>query len=38
VLDEAIELNSKIESFLQQDITERCGINESLGQLASLFD
>ncbi|RBA25800.1 flagellar protein export ATPase FliI [Herminiimonas fonticola] len=37
VLDEAIALNSKIESFLQQDITERSDINESLGQLASLF-
>ncbi len=37
VLDEAIALNSKIESFLQQDITERAGINESLGELASLF-
>jgi flagellum-specific ATP synthase len=37
VLDEAIRLHPKIESFLQQDITERAGINESLGQLASLF-
>ncbi|HWT70871.1 MAG TPA: FliI/YscN family ATPase, partial [Oxalicibacterium sp.] len=37
VLDEAIRLNPKIESFLQQDITERATINESLGQLATLF-
>lgn len=37
VLDEAIALNSKIEAFLQQDIAERADINESLGQLSSLF-
>lgn len=37
VLDEAIALNTKIESFLQQDITERSDITESLGQLSSLF-
>jgi len=38
VLDQAIALHGKIESFLQQDITERAGIDESLGQLASLFN
>jgi flagellum-specific ATP synthase len=37
VLDEAIRLLPQIESFLQQDITERATINESLGQLATLF-
>jgi flagellum-specific ATP synthase len=37
VLDEAIARHSRIESFLQQDIPERVGINESLGQLAALF-
>ncbi len=37
VLDEAIALHPKIESFLQQDITERAGISESLGQLGVLF-
>ncbi|WP_334190698.1 flagellar protein export ATPase FliI [Noviherbaspirillum sp.] len=37
VLDEAITLIGRIEKFLQQDITEQAGINESLGQLASLF-
>ncbi len=37
VLDQAIALNPKIEAFLQQDITERAGIAESLGQLAALF-
>jgi flagellum-specific ATP synthase len=37
VLDEAIARHSKIESFLQQDITERSGIDESLGQLSALF-
>jgi flagellum-specific ATP synthase len=38
ILDEAIKLNPKIEAFLQQDITERSDINESLGQLSTLFD
>jgi len=37
VLDEAIALNQKIEAFLQQNINERAGIQESLGQLAALF-
>jgi flagellum-specific ATP synthase len=37
VLDEAIAMQSRIESFLQQNIDERAGINESLGQLAALF-
>jgi flagellum-specific ATP synthase len=37
VLDEAIALHSKIEAFLQQGITERSGIQESLGQLTTLF-
>nr|WP_238482435.1 flagellar protein export ATPase FliI [Noviherbaspirillum aridicola] len=37
VLDEAIALIPRIEAFLQQDIDERSGIAESLGQLASLF-
>jgi flagellum-specific ATP synthase len=37
VLDRAITLQPRIESFLQQDIQERSGIQESLGQLAALF-
>ncbi|HJU71300.1 MAG TPA: flagellar protein export ATPase FliI [Paucimonas sp.] len=37
VLDEAIALQPKIESFLQQGITERAGIQESLRQLTTLF-
>lgn len=37
VLDQAIAMHGKIESFLQQDITERAGIQESLGRLTSLF-
>src|SRR5690606_795488 len=37
VLDEAIKLHPKIEAFLQQDITERAGISESLDELAALF-
>lgn len=37
VVDEAIARHTKIESFLQQDITEQAGLEESLGQLASLF-
>ncbi|BBP03855.1 flagellum-specific ATP synthase [Sulfuriferula plumbiphila] len=38
VLDEAIALHTRIESFLQQNIPERAGITESLGQLAALFE
>ncbi|CAN5235116.1 flagellar protein export ATPase FliI [soil metagenome] len=37
VLDQAIALHTKIESFLQQDINERASIEESLGQLTALF-
>jgi flagellum-specific ATP synthase len=37
VLDEAIRLRAKIESFLQQGINEQAGIQESLGQLTALF-
>ncbi|MGV3742213.1 MAG: flagellar protein export ATPase FliI [Burkholderiaceae bacterium] len=37
VLDQAIALFPQIEAFLQQDITERAGIQESLGQLSALF-
>ncbi|MBA5605537.1 flagellar protein export ATPase FliI [Duganella sp. FT3S] len=38
VLDQAIALHDKIEHFLQQQITERVTMSESLGQLTSLFD
>ncbi|WP_194723089.1 flagellar protein export ATPase FliI [Noviherbaspirillum malthae] len=38
VLDQAIALNPRIEAFLQQDITEKSPIAESLGQLAALFE
>ena len=38
VLDEAIALHTRIESFLQQGIHECANVNESLGQLASLFE
>ncbi|RJG05958.1 flagellar protein export ATPase FliI [Noviherbaspirillum cavernae] len=38
VLDEAIAKYTKIESFLQQDISEQAGLTESLGQLSSLFE
>ncbi len=38
LLDEAIRLRDRIVSFLQQDITEKCSIPESLGQLQSLFN
>jgi flagellum-specific ATP synthase len=38
VLDQAINLHDRIEHFLQQQITERVGMAESLGQLSSLFD
>ena len=37
VLDQAIALYPNIESFLQQDILEQAGIQESLGQLTALF-
>jgi flagellum-specific ATP synthase len=37
VLDEAIALHGKIETFLQQDIGEQAGIQQSLGQLTALF-
>lgn len=37
VLDQAITLMGQIEAFLQQDIHERVSLNESLGQLATLF-
>ena len=37
VLDEAIRLRDKIESFLQQDIGERSDIAESLRELTALF-
>jgi flagellum-specific ATP synthase len=38
VLDQAILLHDRIENFLQQQITERVTMGESLGQLTSLFD
>jgi flagellum-specific ATP synthase len=38
LLDQAIVLHERIESFLQQEITERVGMAESLAQLTSLFD
>ncbi len=37
VLDQAIALMSSIETFLQQDINEKVDINQSLGQLGTLF-
>ena len=37
VLDEAIQLNTRIEDFLQQDIRERATISESMTQLSNLF-
>ena len=37
VLDEAIRLNGAIETFLQQDIAERAGVQDSLDALATLF-
>jgi flagellum-specific ATP synthase len=37
VLDEAIRLNGAIEGFLQQDISERAAVQDSLGALATLF-
>ncbi len=38
LLDEAILRHTKIENFLQQNIVERAGIQESLGQLSALFE
>jgi flagellum-specific ATP synthase len=37
-LDEAIARHSKIESFLQQDINARANLQESLGDLSTLFE
>jgi flagellum-specific ATP synthase len=37
VLDEAIAKHERIESFLQQDISERANVTESLRQLTALF-
>jgi flagellum-specific ATP synthase len=37
ILDEAIARLPMIEAFLQQNISERAGIRESLGQLSALF-
>jgi len=37
VLDQAIALNEKIEEFLCQEIFENTGMDQSLGQLTSLF-
>ena len=37
VLDEAIAKYTNIEAFLQQDISEKASLEESLGQLSSLF-
>ena len=38
LLDKAITLNERIEQFLQQQISERVTMNESLGQLTALFE
>jgi flagellum-specific ATP synthase len=38
VLDQAIALHDKIETFLTQEIQEKTLMPESLGQLTSLFD
>ncbi|MHB1354140.1 MAG: flagellar protein export ATPase FliI [Thiobacillus sp.] len=37
LLDEAIRLQDGIEAFLQQNIPERAGVEESLAQLSALF-
>jgi flagellum-specific ATP synthase len=37
LLDEAIRLQTGIEAFLQQNIHERSGVQESLAGLAALF-
>jgi flagellum-specific ATP synthase len=38
LLDQAISLHDKIDAFLCQEIVEKVGMLESLGQLTSLFD
>jgi flagellum-specific ATP synthase len=38
VVDEAIAKYSRIEAFLQQDISEKASLEESLGYLSSLFN
>ncbi|WP_124949959.1 flagellar protein export ATPase FliI [Sulfuriferula thiophila] len=38
VVDDAIARHANIEHFLQQNINERAGIQESLGQLSALFE
>ncbi|MDR3393187.1 MAG: flagellar protein export ATPase FliI [Sulfuriferula sp.] len=38
LLDDAISRHVRIENFLQQNIGERSGIHESLGQLSALFE
>jgi len=38
VLDQAIALNEKIEAFLCQEIPDKVGMLESLGQLTTLFE
>ena len=38
LLDKAITLHERIEQFLQQQITERVSMTESLGQLTALFE
>ena len=38
LLDKAIVLHERIEQFLQQQISERVTMDESLGQLTSLFE
>ena len=37
-LDQAIKLHEKIEAFLCQEITEKAGMHQSLGELSSLFE
>lgn len=37
ILDQAIQLMPRIEAFLQQGISERASVTESLGQLTALF-
>ena len=38
VLDQAIAKHELVEAFLQQDITERAGFNESLDALDAILD
>jgi flagellum-specific ATP synthase len=38
LLDEAIIMHQEIEQFLQQSIHEKISIEQSLGELSSLFD